>query len=190
MTIVYKIKGKPDLHFATLVKKEQTGNWEENGKKEMKVEGVLKWIYLQENETKDYWTIRTLKINIEKEDGEKVYIDSSVSTTVGRNLINSLTSLSKDDIDKPINVSLYTTQREYNWETYTNNNIAVRIDWELIKWATNPADLPKPNVVKFQGKNMKDYTEQLEALVKAFKEVWGKEENKWWEDVDVSDLPF
>jgi hypothetical protein len=105
------------------------------------------------------------RIDVFLNDGEDGYLIELKYTMLSRSILNALLTLT--DSDKEVEIDLYENKKGYA-------SAAVRANGESLKWKFSLDELPKPEVVKFKGKEQRDFT----AVDNFFEEavlVWSKE---------------
>jgi hypothetical protein len=97
----------------------------------------------------EYEGEQILSANIWLKDGDEAYLVDLKYTMLSRSIINSLLNL--EDFDQEIEISLYTNKKGYA-------SASVRAGGQLVDWKFGLDELPKPEKVKFKGKEMSDFT--------------------------------
>lgn len=99
-------------------------------------------------------TIRSFTLSIQ--DNDEIYFVSIPFNSLGRGLANSVLALPAFD---NVQIGLYATKpKEKGGKSFPAASL--RQNDEIIRWKFNLADIPAPTVVKFKGKDLKNYTDQ------------------------------
>jgi hypothetical protein len=89
------------------------------------------------------------RINLYLRDGEDLYLLELRYTMLSRSILNSLLSL--EDISKTVEISLYVNKKSYA-------SVFVQAGGKPLSWKFSLDEQPKPEVVKFKGKEQRDFT--------------------------------
>lgn len=185
-TVVLKLKSKGDAFFQ--VKRKEDGKFIDTDTT-TSVTGRFMGLFVKKWEY-EWEEILSYSLNLADEQAWEKYVLDISMTSLGRALANSLLSL-EDFSWKDMNISLY-KKGEYN-------NIALRVDDELIKWSMSMDEQKEliDSTTSKKGKVTNDYTDlnnKLYGLLEARASKGNTEDTpantEVNSDIDIDSIPF